>query len=58
MAYNKFKKLAFLWCFLKLEGKILYIDPNYVPLTFTKPHEVLAVLQWILDAAMSEKRPS
>lgn len=40
---------AFSWCFLKLENKILYIDPNYVPLTFEKPHNVLAALQWILD---------
>jgi hypothetical protein len=43
---------AFSWCFLKLENKNLYIDPNYVPLTFTKPHEVLAVLQWILDESL------
>jgi len=45
---------AFSWCFLKLENKTLYIDPNYVPLTFTKPHEVLAVLQWILDESLKE----
>ncbi len=44
---------AFSWCFLKLENKNLYIDPNYVPLTFTKPHEVLAVLQWILDESLN-----
>jgi hypothetical protein len=43
---------AFSWCFLKLEEKNLYIDPNYVSLTFTKPHEVLSVLQWILDEAL------
>ncbi len=43
---------AFSWCFLKLEQKNLSIDPNYVPLTFTKPHEVLAVLQWILDESL------
>jgi hypothetical protein len=43
---------AFSWCFLKLEGQNLYIDPNYVPLTFIKPHEVLAVLQWILDESL------
>ncbi len=43
---------AFSWCFLKLEAKNLYIDPNYVPLTFTKPHEVLSVLQWILDESL------
>jgi hypothetical protein len=46
---------AFSWCFLKLEDKNLLIDPNYVPLTFTKPDEVLAVLQWILDAALENK---
>jgi hypothetical protein len=45
---------AFSWCFLKLENKNLYIDPNYVPLTFTKPHEVLAVLQWILDESLKK----
>jgi len=43
---------AFSWCFLKLENKNLYIDPNYVPLTFTEPHRVLAVLQWILDESL------
>jgi hypothetical protein len=43
---------AFSWCFMKLEGKNLYIDTNYVPLTFAKPHEVLAVLQWILDESL------
>jgi hypothetical protein len=43
---------AFSWCFLKLEEKTLYIDPNYVPLTFAKPHEVLGVLQWILDESL------
>ncbi len=44
---------AFLWCFLKLENNTLYIDPNYVPLTFAEPHKVLAVLQWILDESLS-----
>ncbi|TAH21406.1 MAG: hypothetical protein EAZ08_03535 [Cytophagales bacterium] len=48
---------AFSWCFLKLENKNLYIDPNYVPLTFTKPHEVLAVLQWILDESLKPYQP-
>ncbi len=43
---------AFAWCFLKLENNILYIDPNYVPLTFANPHQVLAVLQWILDESL------
>ncbi len=46
---------AFSWCFMKLEGKNLYIDTNYVPLTFAKPHEVLAVLQWILDVSLTKK---
>ncbi len=44
---------AFSWAFLKLEAKNLYIDPNYVPLTFTEPHRVLAVLQWILDESLA-----
>ncbi len=43
---------AFSWCFLKLENNILYIDPNYIPLTFANPHQVLAVLQWILDESL------
>jgi hypothetical protein len=46
---------AFSWAFLKLEGKNLYIDPNYASLTFAKPHDVLAVLQWILDASLANK---
>ncbi len=46
---------AFSWCFLKLENNELSIDPNYVPLTFTKPHEVLSVLQWILDRSLSNE---
>ena len=45
---------AFLWCFLKLEDNILYIDPNYVPLTFNEPNAVLAVLQWVLDEGMKQ----
>ena len=47
---------AFSWCFLKLNNNTLYIDPNYVPLTFTEPHRVLATLQWILDEALGEKK--
>jgi hypothetical protein len=43
---------AFSWCFLKLEEKNLYIDPDYVPLTFSEPHRVLGVLQWILDDSL------
>ncbi len=46
---------AFSWAFLKLKDKNLYIDPNYVPLTFTEPHRVLAVLQWILDCSLTNK---
>ncbi len=46
---------AFLWCFLKLENNILYIDPNYVPLTLTEPDKVLAVLQWVLDESLGQK---
>ena len=48
---------AFSWCFLKLENKNLYIDPNYVPLTFTEPQRVLAVLQWILDESLKPYQP-
>lgn len=43
---------AFTWAFLVLEGKDLYIDTHYVPLTFAKPHDVLAVLQWIVDSSL------
>lgn len=46
---------AFSWCFLKLENKELFIDTNYVPLSFTRPNEVLAVLQWILDKSLGNK---
>jgi hypothetical protein len=46
---------AFSWCFMKLEDKNLYIDSNYVPLTFAEPHKVLAVLQWILDVSIANK---
>ncbi len=46
---------ARLWCFLKLENKNLYIDPNYIPLTFTNPNEVLAVWQWILDKSLANE---
>jgi hypothetical protein len=45
---------AFSWCFLKLEDHILYIDPNYIPLTFANPHPVLAVLQWVLDEGLKQ----
>ena len=45
---------AFTWSFLKLEQNVLSIDPNYVPLTFTEPDKVLAVLQWILNSCLAE----
>ena len=40
---------GFLWAFLKLENNNLLIDPHYIPLTFTQPHQVLSVLQWIVN---------
>lgn len=43
---------AFSWAFLKLEDTTLYMDPHYVPLTFTHPHQVLAALQWVLDECL------
>ncbi len=46
---------AFSWCFMKLENKQLFIDPNYIPLTLTVPYEVLAVLQWILDKSLANE---
>lgn len=46
---------AFSWAFLKLEAETLFIDPNYVPLTFTEPQRVLAVLQWILDETLAHQ---
>jgi len=46
---------AFSWCFLKLENKNLFIDPNYIPLTFTEPQRVLTILQWILDDSLKNK---
>jgi hypothetical protein len=47
---------AFSWCFLKLEGKNLYIDTDYVPLSFGEPHKVLAVLQWILEVSLAMRK--
>jgi hypothetical protein len=47
---------AFTWSFLKLEQNTLSIDPNYIPLTFTEPHKVLAVLQWILNSCLAERK--
>ncbi len=46
---------AFSWCFLKLENKELFIDPNYIPLTFTNPNEVLGVWQWVLDKSLANE---
>ena len=43
---------AFSWAFLKLEENNLYIDPNYIPLTFNNPTAVLSVLQHLLDKTM------
>ena len=43
---------AFCWVFLKLEQNTLIIDHQYVPLTFTQPDKVLAVLQWILNQCL------
>jgi hypothetical protein len=45
---------AFSWCFLKLEDHTLSIDPNYIPLTFTEPDKVLAVLQWVLEEGLKQ----
>ncbi len=45
---------AFSWCFLKLEGKQLFIDTDFIPLTYAEPHRVLAVLQWILDSSLKQ----
>jgi hypothetical protein len=44
---------AFSWAFLKLEDKNLYIDPNYIPLTYTNPKEVLSVLQHLLNESIT-----
>ena len=48
---------AFNWCFLKLENNNLFIDPNYMPLTFNHPEPVLQVLQWILDKCLNHNTP-
>jgi hypothetical protein len=45
---------AFTWCFLKLENNKVFIDTNHIPLTLTQPHQVLAVLQWILAMTTQE----
>lgn len=43
---------AFVWCFLRLEDNKLFTDPNYIPLTFTEPHRVLAALECILNESL------
>ena len=43
---------AFTWCFLRLENNRILIDSSHVPLTLTKPDNVLATLQWILDQCL------
>jgi hypothetical protein len=40
---------AFTWSFLKLENNILSIDPRSIQLSFAQPHQVLSVLQWIVN---------
>ena len=45
---------AFSWAFLKLENDLLTIDPNYVPLTFKQPNQVMTVLQWVLDESLKD----
>lgn len=47
---------ALTWCFLKLEDKKLFIDPNYVPLTFAQPQPVLSVLQWLIDECLDKSQ--
>jgi hypothetical protein len=44
---------AFTWSFLKLENNVLFIDPRSVQLSLTNPHQVLSVLQWIVDEVKS-----
>jgi hypothetical protein len=43
---------AYSWGFLNLENNILTIDPDYVSFSFSKPYQVLAALQWILDKSL------
>ena len=45
---------GFSWAFLKLEGNRLSIDPNYIPLTFQSPYQVLATLQWVLNQSLAK----
>jgi hypothetical protein len=44
---------AYSWGFLKLEGNMITIDPNYASLSFSNPYNVLATLQWILDKSLA-----
>jgi len=46
---------AFSWAFLKLTDNDIIIDPNFIPLTFSEPHKVLSVLQWILDECLPSR---
>ncbi len=46
---------AFAWCFMKLENKDLFIDPNYIPLSFANPNDVLSVWQWVLDKSLANE---
>lgn len=43
---------GFSWAFIRLENDTLSIDPNYVPLTFKNPFDVLSTLQWVLDESL------
>lgn len=45
---------AFSWAFLQLKDNVLYIDPNYVPLTSKNPHLVVSVLQWVLGETLAK----
>ena len=47
---------AYSWGFLKLDGNLLSIDPNYVAFNFSQPYHVLATLQWIVDIYWTEKK--
>ncbi len=46
---------AFSWCFLKLENKDLFIEIDYIPLTFANPNDVLGVWQWVLDKSLANE---
>ena len=40
---------AMTWQFLKLENNLLSIDPHSIQLSYSQPHQVLSVLQWIVN---------